>query len=93
MLIIYRGRVCISRHTSKKLWLQVHGVEGIDGLVIVRFDLTCQTKFLSASIHMRSPPAGGGVSADAWDIESLPSGISSSPLSVAMIAVGFDENI
>jgi len=38
--------VCYGR-TSEKLWLQVHGIEGIDGLVIVGFDLTCN-QLLSA---------------------------------------------
>jgi hypothetical protein len=32
-----------SLHTSKKLRLETHSVEGVDGLVIVGFDLTCET--------------------------------------------------
>jgi hypothetical protein len=31
--------VCVD--TTEKLRLQVHGVEGVDGLIIVGLDLTC----------------------------------------------------
>ncbi len=31
--------------TSEKLRLQVHGIEGVDGLVIVGLDLTCEKKY------------------------------------------------
>jgi hypothetical protein len=37
------------RHTSKEFGLQVHGVERIDGLVIVGFDLTYGRNPISVS--------------------------------------------
>jgi hypothetical protein len=30
--------------TTEKLWLEVHGVEGVDGLIVVGLDLTCEAK-------------------------------------------------
>jgi len=46
--------------TSQKLRLQVHGIEGIDGLVIVGLDLTWQRKFhQSLLIQLCGAPNGG----------------------------------
>ena len=53
--------VCYGR-TSEKLWLQVHGIEGIDGLVIVGFDLTCNA-LQSAHIRTSTGSHDGGVCA------------------------------
>jgi len=33
-------------HTSKQLGLQVHVIKGVDGLVIVRLDLSCMIEGL-----------------------------------------------
>jgi len=80
--------------TSQKLRLQVHGIEGINGLVIVGLDLTCQTKFQSSALALSAlRTASGGV--NFWEFSQWsPSGIYSRPLSTeAMIAVSIEVNI
>ena len=80
----------IVKCTSKELGLQVHGIERVDGLVIVGFDLTCQKNVSFCSYRVDSEVYGAVCLL--WRRENLPSGISSSPLSVeAMIAIGFDR--
>ena len=73
--------------TSQKLRLQVHGIEGIDGLVIVGLDLTWQRNFHQSSlVQLCGTPCGGVLRRE--DSPCSPSGISSRPLSTeAMIAV------
>jgi hypothetical protein len=80
--------LCFPKRTSKQLWLQVHGIEGVDRLVIVGFDLTCGTIKVSPDLLV-APCTETAVCASQRG-RILPSGISSSPLSVAMIAVGLD---
>jgi hypothetical protein len=45
LLIPKLPKLDISYRTSEELSLQVHGIEGVDGLVIVGLDLSC-LKFL-----------------------------------------------
>ena len=93
LLILVLPTICRLDGTSQKLGLQVHCIERIDSLVIVRLDLTCASIFISlrsitfaARCQWRCAPCG--------ILHFLPSGISSSPLSVeAMIAVSIDMNI
>jgi hypothetical protein len=55
VLTLVLRETCILYLTSEKLCLQVHGIEGVDGLVIVGLDLTCQKSFIS-------PRSSGGAS-------------------------------
>ena len=38
--------------TSEKLWLQVHGIERVDGLVIVGLDLSCKKQEWSVFLFL-----------------------------------------
>jgi len=55
VLTLALRETCILDLTSEKLCLEVHGVERVDGFVIVGLDLTCQ-KFLSARVLQVLPP-------------------------------------
>jgi hypothetical protein len=46
------------KHTSKELGLQVHGIERVDSLVIVGFDLTCKEGNLVSFCSSNSLPNG-----------------------------------
>lgn len=37
--------------SAEELWLEVHGIEGVDGLVIVRLDLSCWPKSAQIQIY------------------------------------------
>lgn len=72
--------------TTEKLWLQVHGIEGVNGLVIVGLELSC-CPFVSPCPNLI-------LRCDVKDRMILPSGISSRPLSVeAIFAIGGIENL
>lgn len=84
---IVAQRVFLER-TSKKLGLQVHRVERIDGLVIVGLDLTWERNFHQHQIIDFCLTSREAVCSFAASSKSSPSGISSRPLSAeAMIAV------
>jgi len=53
--------ICMLDRTSQKLRLQVHGIERVDGLVIVGLDLTCQTNFYQPLLFQLCRTASGGV--------------------------------
>lgn len=93
LLTLILPTMCTLDCTSQKLRLQVHGIEGINGLVIVRLDLPCQTKFHQLAFFQLCRTTSGGVNIPEFS-QYLPSGISSRPLSTeAMIAVSIDMNI
>lgn len=72
--------------STEELGLQVHGVEGVDGLIVVGLDLTCVGTTSQIPPYRRS----GRIMMRFVECHS-PSGISSRPLSVAMIAVWWFE--
>lgn len=74
-----------SLHTAEKLGLEVHGVEGVGGLIVVRLDLTYSETFL-VSASSREAQYGFRL-CHSTRAHNIPSGISSSPLLSAMIAV------
>ena len=85
--------ICMLDRTSQKLRLQVHGIERVDGLVIVGLDLTCENKVASAFI-LSALPHNQWRCASPGCSQFSPSGISSRPLSTeAMIAVSIEVNI
>ena len=53
--------ICMLDRTSQKLRLQVHGIERVDGLVIVGLDLTCETKLHQLSFFRLCRTTSGGV--------------------------------
>jgi hypothetical protein len=42
-------------HTAKQLGLQVHGVEGVGDLIVVRLDLTCRSASIVSSGSSSGP--------------------------------------
>ena len=39
----------VSVDSAEELWLEVHAVEGVDGLIVVRLDLSCRAEVSSNS--------------------------------------------
>lgn len=39
----------VSVNSTEKLWLEVHGVEGVDSLIVVGLDLSCRHRVSSCS--------------------------------------------
>lgn len=88
--------------TSEELRLEVHVIEGVDGLVVVGLDLSCKACMVSKSVgdtsglpSMHEPLRNPCASRSLWQREgrdNSPSGTSSRPLS-AMFAVEALENL
>jgi hypothetical protein len=87
-----RALETIGVDAAEKLWLEVHRIEGVDGLIVVALDLSCGNG-VSEGVEIvqqgsRAPPKGAATRCSCHRQEFCsPSGTSSRPLS-AMIAVG-----
>ena len=55
-------------HTTEKLWLQVHGIEGVDGLIVVGLDLSCNSRVSLGSLSRCASHLCVANSLTLWDL-------------------------
>jgi hypothetical protein len=57
MLTLAAPTLLVLYHTSEKLRLQVHGIEGVDGLIVVGLNLSCGDECVSFYSNFSFSPA------------------------------------